>query len=131
MLFINFNIYNNNRNAFLIVTILTQLFVGGITFSFKAISWKNSKFNPIEWLKRTFSLKGLVELAKSILKVVLLFGIGSFFLYNETAKLIQLSTETFEHALKLALFFSFTYYFFNYALLLIGILDWSWQNIVL
>ena len=66
---------------FLIVTILTQLFVGGITFSFKAISWKNSKFNPIEWLKRTFSIKGLVELAKSILKVVLLFGIGSFFLY--------------------------------------------------
>ena len=85
---------------FLIVTILTQLFVGGITFSFKAISWKNSKFNPIEWLKRTFSVKGLVELSKSILKVVLLFGIGSFFLYNETTKLIQLSTETFEHAVK-------------------------------
>ena len=42
---------------FLIFTILTQLFVGGITFSFKAISWKNSKFNPIEWLKRTFRCK--------------------------------------------------------------------------
>ena len=65
----------------IIVTILTQLFVGGITFSFKAISWKNSKFNPIEWLKRTFSTKGLVELAKSILKVVLLFASRSFFFY--------------------------------------------------
>ena len=63
----------------LIVTIFTQLFVGGITFSFKAVSWKNSKFNPIEWMKRTFSVKGLVELSKSVLKVILLFGIGSFF----------------------------------------------------
>ena len=60
-------------------------------------SWLN-----IEWFKRTFSIKGLVELSKSILKVVLLFGIGSFFLYYETAKLIQLSTETFEHAVKTA-----------------------------
>ena len=33
----------------------------------------------------------MVELAKSILKVILLFGVGSFFLYNETTKLIQLS----------------------------------------
>ena len=31
----------------LIVTVFTQLFVGGITFSFKAVAWKNSKFNPI------------------------------------------------------------------------------------
>ena len=61
----------------LIVTIFTQLFVGGITFSFKAVSWKNSKINPIEWMKRTFSVKGLVELSKSVLKVVLLFGVGA------------------------------------------------------
>ena len=57
----------------LIVTILTQLMVGGITFSFKSVGWKNSKLNPLEWLKRTFSVKGLVELVKSILKVVLIF----------------------------------------------------------
>ena len=113
----------------LIVTIFTQLFVGGITFSFKAVSWKNSKINPIEWMKRTFSVKGLVELSKSVLKVILLFGIGSFFLYNETAKLIQLSTETFEHAVKTAAsFFPLLIIFLIIALLLIGILDWSWQK---
>ena len=113
----------------LIVTIFTQLFVGGITFSFKAIAWKNSKFNPIEWVKRTFSIKGLVELVKSILKVVLLFGIGFYFLYNETAKLVQLSTETFEHAvITSASFFPILILILIIALLIIGILDWSWQK---
>ena len=64
----------------LILTIFTQLFVGGITFSLKAIEWKNSKINPIEGLKRIFSIKGLVELIKSILKVAFLFG-ASFTFY--------------------------------------------------
>ncbi len=113
----------------LVVTVFTQLFVGGITFSFKAVTWKNSKFNPIEWMKRTFSMKGLVELVKSILKVILLFGIGSFFLYNETSNLIQLSTETFEHAVETAAsFFPLLVILLIIVLLLIGILDWSWQK---
>ena len=113
----------------LIVTVFTQLFVGGITFSFKAVAWKNSKFNPIEWLKRTFSIKGLVELTKSILKVVLLFGIGFYFLCNETTKLVQLSTETFEHAvITSASFFPLLILILIIALLIIGILDWSWQK---
>ena len=54
----------------LFITIFTQLMVGGITFSFKAVEWKTSKINPIEGLKRIFSMKGLVELLKSILKVL-------------------------------------------------------------
>ena len=41
----------------LILTIFTQLFVGGITFSLKAIEWKNSKINPIEGLKEFLVLK--------------------------------------------------------------------------
>ena len=83
----------------LIITIFTQLMVGGITFSLKAIEWKTSKINPIEGIKRIFSMKGLVELLKSILKVVLLFGLGFYILYMETPNLVQLSTEKFEHAL--------------------------------
>jgi flagellar biosynthetic protein FlhB len=113
----------------LIVTVFTQMFVGGITFSFKSVAWKNSKLNPLEWMKRTFSMKGLVELVKSILKVVLLFGVGFYFLYNETINLIQLSTETFEHAVVTAAsFFPLLILILIIALFLIGILDWSWQK---
>ena len=53
----------------------------GITFSLKAIEWKNSKINAIEGFKRIFSMKGLVELLKSILKVAFLFGTSHFLDY--------------------------------------------------
>ncbi len=113
----------------LILTIFTQLFVGGITFSLKAIEWKNSKINPVEGLKRIFSMKGLVELFKSILKVVLLFSISFYILYSKTGDLVQLSTETFENSLVTAAgFFPILILILLIVLLVIAILDWTWQK---
>ena len=113
----------------LVITILTQLFVGGITFSIKAIEWKSTKLNPIEYIKRTFSIKGLVELLKSILKVVLLFGCSLYVLYLNTDSLIQLSTEKFEHSLLTAAnFFPVLILVLLIVLLLIAVLDWTWQK---
>ena len=66
----------------LIVSIITQFVVGGINFSIKSIYWKFEKMNPIKGLKRIFSIKGLVELIKAILKVTLL-GAVSFFVINK------------------------------------------------
>ena len=60
----------------MIVIILTQFGVGGIIFAPKAVAFKGSRINPLSGLKRMFSVKALVELGKSILKVVFLFGIG-------------------------------------------------------
>ncbi len=60
----------------MIVTILTQFGVGGLIFAPKALAFKGSRINPLSGLKRMFSIKALVELGKSILKVVFLFGIG-------------------------------------------------------
>ncbi len=113
----------------LIITIFTQIMVGGITFSLKAIEWKSSKIDPIAGLKRIFSMKGLVELLKSILKVFLLFGVGFYLLYKETPSLIQLSTESFENSLVTASsFFPLLIIVLLIALFLIAILDWSWQK---
>ncbi len=113
----------------LIITILTQAMVGGITFSFKAVEWKTSKINPIQGLKRIFSMKGLVELFKSILKVILLFGVGFYLLYTQSPKLVQLSTEKFENALVTASsFFPLLIIVMLIALVLIAILDWTWQQ---
>ena len=113
----------------LILTVFTQMYVGGITFSIKAIEWKTSKINPIEGLKRIFSVKGLVELLKSILKVVLLFGVSFYILYIKTSDIIQISTETFEKSLVTAAgFFPFLILVLIIVLLLIAILDWTWQK---
>tara|TARA_B100000029_G_scaffold433129_1_gene445772 strand:+ start:281 stop:1438 length:1158 start_codon:yes stop_codon:yes gene_type:complete len=113
----------------LILTILTQSFVGGITFSLKAIEWKGNKLNPIEGFKRIFSVKGLVELLKSILKVVLLFGVSFYVLYSKANEIIQLSTESFENSLITAAgFFPILILVLLIVLLLIAILDWTWQK---
>ena len=113
----------------LIFTIFTQLFVGGITFSSKAVEWKTNKLNPISGLKRIFSIKGLVELLKSILKVALLFGFSFYVLYTKTDDIIQLSSEHFEHSLVTAAnFFPTLIMVLLVVLLLIAILDWTWQK---
>ena len=113
----------------LIITIFTQLMVGGITFSFKSIEWKSSKIDPVAGLKRIFSMKGLVELIKGILKVILLFGVGFYLFYLETPGLVQLSTESFENALVTAAgFFPLLILVLLIALFLIAVLDWTWQK---
>ena len=66
----------------LLISIITQFFVGGINFSIKSIYWKFEKINPIKGLKKIFSVKGLVELLKAILKVSLL-GLISYFVINK------------------------------------------------
>ena len=52
---------------------ITQTAVGGINFSTKALAFKGSKLDPIKGIKKIFSIKGLVELGKAILKIILLF----------------------------------------------------------
>ena len=55
-----------------IICILTQFIVGGINFSVKSLHFKFEKMNPIKGLGKIFSVKGLVELGKSLLKVFFL-----------------------------------------------------------
>ena len=57
--------------------IFTQFVVGGsINFSSKALAPKANKINPLSGLKRIFSMKGLVELIKSIAKIIFLVSIA-------------------------------------------------------
>ena len=63
------------------VVLATQFAVGGINFAPKAANFKGSKINPISGLKRMFSLKSLVELAKNLLKVFLLVTSAVVVLY--------------------------------------------------
>ena len=59
------------------VVLATQMLVGGmIGFSVKGFSFKGNRINPLSGFKRIFSVKGLVELLKSIAKVVFLAGVA-------------------------------------------------------
>ena len=64
-----------------LITVGTQLAVGGINFAPKAMSFKASKLNPIKGFKNIISVKSLVELGKSLLKVILLMGASAYVIY--------------------------------------------------
>ena len=75
----------------MIIIIATQAAVGGLNFAPKAMNFKGSRISPLAGLKRMFSVKGLVELLKSLLKVFLLFGVSGVVLYAHLPSLIQLT----------------------------------------
>lgn len=64
--------------AILLVGLGINFFQVGLNFSTEAISVKLDKLNPINGFGRIFSKRSLVELVKSILKIIII----GFFLYN-------------------------------------------------
>ncbi len=114
----------------LITSIITQLCVGGgIYFSPKAFYFKGNKINPINGLKRMFSMQSLIELTKSILKVSLLGGIAGIIIYFDLMKIIHLSDRSLSQALKgyIILFPKLTIYLLI-ALAVIAMIDFIWQK---
>lgn len=113
----------------IIVIVATQAAVGGLNFAPKALSFKPNRIDPLKGIKRIFSVKGLVELLKSILKVFLLFGVAVAVLYSQIPALIQLTHKDLNSALASGLD--------NFPLLLgamlvilavIGAIDYFWQR---
>ena len=99
-----------------IAIILAQLAVGGsISFSSKGASFKGSRINPIKGLGRIFSVKGLVELGKSVLKVTCLGGITGAVIYLSLPSMVSTLGASFN----LNYVFSPTYNFLVVALLVV------------
>ena len=112
-----------------IVTVLTQLAVGGLNFSNKAYNFKPNKINPLSGLKRIFSVKGLVELGKAVLKVVLLFSIGTLVILQQLPSIMQLSASSLGQGLgHVAELFPYLVAALLIALLVIGAIDYAWQR---
>ena len=113
----------------MIVTVLTQFGVGGIIFAPKAVAFKGSRINPLSGLKRMFSLKALVELGKSILKVVFLFGIGFVVIVYFMPGIIWFPNGTMANALNMmtSLIPSLIGGLLI-GLFIIAVLDFAWQR---
>jgi len=66
----------------IIAIFVAQFALGGLIFSPKAFYFKGNRIDPIKGFKRVFGIQSLVELSKSILKVLLLASVVVlFFLY--------------------------------------------------
>jgi flagellar biosynthetic protein FlhB len=73
--------------------------LGSLGFRSKAFGFKADKLNPISGLKRMFSLNGLIELVKSLAKVVLLGAVGAWLLMDQAHRLMGLSSQEIRPAL--------------------------------
>ena len=107
-----------------------QAFIGsGLSFSSKALGFKFEKLNLVKGLGRIFSVKGLVELVKSVAKVILLTSCVVIFLWYSLPNIIYLSAGSLETGL--AVLYR-TLLFFILCLLLIlfaiGLGDYFWSR---
>ena len=91
--------------------------------------WKFEKMNPISGLKRIFSVKGLVELAKALMKVFLIGTVAFFVLRSYLPDIIYLNTSNlFSSVNRLVSFFPELVIFLLLPLALIGAIDLAWQK---
>ena len=83
----------------LIAAVGTPAMLGSLGFRAKAFAFKGDKLNPLTGMKRIFGMQGLVELAKSIAKVMVLGSIGVWLLMSEVRSMIGLSSSEIRPAL--------------------------------
>ena len=112
-----------------LITLGTQIAVGGINFAPKAMSFKGSKLNPIKGFKNIISMKSLVELGKSILKVCLLMGTATYVIYLYLPTIIRISDGNLNSALEtLKKLFPLLLIASLIALATIAAIDYFWQR---
>lgn len=113
--------------CFLAALVINYLQVGFLLTT-KPLKIKLNKISPVEGFKRLFSMKALVELIKSILKIVLIGYVGYSFIVNNVTEIINLSN--FEPDVIFKNFSSLTFSFsirIAGALIIIAFLDYLFQ----
>ncbi len=83
----------------LVAAIVTPMLIGGWAFSAKSALPKFNKINPMKGLKRIFSVKGLMELVKSIAKVALIGSVAVFFIFHYISDLLALGSLGYKYAI--------------------------------
>jgi flagellar biosynthesis protein FlhB len=77
----------------------TPAALGSLGFRSGAFAFKGSKMNPLSGMKRIFGLQGLIELIKSIAKVVVLGAVGAWLLMSQTSNMIGLGARDIRAAI--------------------------------
>lgn len=82
-----------------VAAVAANVVVGGFNWSTTPLEPKISKLNPIKGLKNIFSVNGLAELVKAILKTIVLGGVGYLLLMQDLGEFTQLSAMPLEHGM--------------------------------
>ncbi|WP_130619364.1 flagellar biosynthesis protein FlhB [Dyella amyloliquefaciens] len=74
--------------ATVLAALAAPVLLGGLNFSAEALQPKFERLNPLEGLGRIFAMRGLVELGKSLLKLVLIGAVLVLVLKNSQSDLM-------------------------------------------
>lgn len=111
-----------------LIAIIAGAMPGGPVFNFKNAGFKYSRIDPIAGLGRMASVKSLVELVKSILKIVLLVGIMLVFLQKNFQALMAISQLPIDEAVMRGIdMLSLAMLYLGLGLLLITFIDVPYQ----
>jgi flagellar biosynthesis protein FlhB len=83
----------------LVAAVATPAALGSLGFRGKALAFKGNKLDPLAGIKRIFGAQGLIELGKSLAKVLLLGAVGVWLLMSEARSLIGLTARDLNAAL--------------------------------
>jgi len=78
----------------LVAALAGPLLMGGWSFSVEAMAFKLEKLDPVKGLGRVFSLKGLLELVKALIKFLLLMSIAYLLILFFERQILALSVLT-------------------------------------
>ena len=96
-------------------------------FAPKAVAFKGSRINPLSGLKRMFSVKALVELGKSILKVVSCSALALWSLFISCG-IVWFPNGTMANALNMMTSLIPSFGGLLIGLFIIAVLDFTWQR---
>ena len=83
----------------LVASLVGPISLGGWIFSTKALAPKFSRLNPLEGIKRMFSLKSIVELFKSIGKILVVGSLAILLLSYLSKEVMSISSEPIQSAI--------------------------------
>ncbi|MET0255049.1 MAG: flagellar biosynthesis protein FlhB [Luteibacter sp.] len=115
--------------ATMIASIAAPTLMGGLNFSFQALVPKFDRLDPIKGFGRLVSLNGLVELGKSVLKLLLIGGTLVWFLLRSTSAMYAGGTGPVSAGIAQAFgMFGHASLVFAVALGAVALVDAPWQK---
>jgi flagellar biosynthetic protein FlhB len=112
----------------MIAAMAAPILIGGWMFSFEVIQVDFGKLNPINGVGRLFSVNGLIELVKAILKATLVGFVAYWVLWGKRTEILSLAAEPITggvpHMLDMLIW---TYVLITAAMLLIVAIDVPFQ----
>jgi flagellar biosynthetic protein FlhB len=85
--------------ALIIAAIAGPMLLSGFHFSATAFSFKASRLNPISGLTRVFSMNGVAELVKALLKAGMIGGIGVWVVLSRSEQSLALLSMSVDSAI--------------------------------